>query len=250
MISKVGSFGHWIDFLTKLKIMKSTYFKRITYATMALCFLSVFSFAQNTITTPRAASPAAKVSQTIGISKVTIKYSRPAVNGREGKIWGQLVPYGFTVQGFGNGKPIPWRAGANENTVIHFSDDVKIEGKDLKAGTYGLHMAVYENNEVEVIFSENTTSWGSYWYEESEDALRVKVQSVENAFTERLTYDFTDITPTSTTAVLDWENKRIPFKVEFAVHDLVVANAKNPIEKHAGIRISGAFERCQLLYSE
>ena len=108
-----------------------------------------------TVTTPRAASPAAEVSQTIGLTKITVNYSRPSVTSargvdRTGKIWGQLVPFGMTDPGFGNGKPNPWRAGANENTVITLSDDVKIEGKDLKAGAYGLHIEVKENNDATV----------------------------------------------------------------------------------------------------
>ena len=212
---------------------------------VALVFLGATTYAQTTITTPRAASPAAEVSQTIGISKVSIAYSRPAVNKREGKIWGQLVPYGYTVQGFGNGKEIPWRAGANENTVITFSNDVKIEGQDLAAGSYGLHMAIYESGEADVIFSNNTTSWGSYWYEESETALKVKVTTAENSFTERLTYSFVDLTPTSGVVALDWENKRIPFKVEYAVHDLVVANAKNQLRSTQGFGFQGPMSAAQ-----
>ncbi|MBO3699566.1 DUF2911 domain-containing protein [Roseivirga sp. E12] len=203
------------------------------------------TFAQNTITTPRAPSPAAEVSQTIGISKVTINYSRPFVNGRTGKIWGQLVPFGYTNLGFGNGGNNPWRAGANENTVITFSDDVKVEGKDLAAGSYGLHIAVFENGDADIIFSNNTTSWGSYFYLESEDELRVKVKSTENAFTESLTYDFVNIDATSAQVVLDWENKRFPFKVEFAVHDLVVENASNQLRSTAGFGFQGPMSAAQ-----
>lgn len=214
-------------------------------AMMALALISTIAFAQNTVTTPRAASPGAEVSQTIGISKVTINYSRPAVNNREGKIWGQLVPYGYTNLGFGNGGNNPWRTGANENTIITFSDDVKIEGESLTAGSYGLHMAVFENGDVDVIFSNNTSSWGSFWYEQSEDALRVKVKSVENAFTERLKFEFVDISPTSASVALDWENKRIPFKVEFAVHDIVVQNAKDQLRSTAGFGFQGPMSAAQ-----
>lgn len=212
---------------------------------MLLALVGNYSYAQNTVTTPRAPSPAAEVSQTIGISKVTINYSRPFVNGRTGKIWGQLVPFGYTNLGFGNGGNNPWRAGANENTTITFSDDVKVEGQDLAAGTYGLHIAVFENGDADIIFSNNTTSWGSYFYLESEDELRVKVKSTENAFTEALTYDFVDIDATSSNVVLDWENKRFPFKVEFAVHDLVVANASNQLRSTAGFGFQGPLSAAQ-----
>ncbi|MFY0593426.1 DUF2911 domain-containing protein [Roseivirga sp.] len=216
---------------------------------IALAFAGTSAMAQGSVTVPRAASPAAEVSQTIGISKVSVKYSRPAVNGRTGKIWGQLVPYGYTNLGFGNGGNNPWRAGANENTVITFSHDVKVEGQELSAGTYGLHIAVFENGEAEVIFSNNTTSWGSYFYLESEDALRVKVKSEENAFTESLTYSFVDITPNSANLVLDWENKRFPIGVGFAVHDIVVENAKNELRSTAGFGFQGPLSAAQYLAS-
>ncbi len=75
---------------------------------------------------PREPSPAANVSQTIGISSISVNYSRPSVKGRE--IWGKLVPYGWNVQGFGAGNSAPWRAGANENTVLHLSHAATVEG--------------------------------------------------------------------------------------------------------------------------
>lgn len=210
-------------------------------------FMGATTYAQNTIKTPRAASPAAKVSQTIGISEITVEYSRPAVNNREGKIWGQLLPYGYTKQGFGNNKEIPWRAGANENTIITFSDDAKVEGQDIAAGSYGLHIAFFENGEADIIFSNNTSSWGSFWYEESETALKVKVNSEEHAFTERLTFDFVDISATSATVALDWENKRFPFKVEYAVHDIVVQNAKDMLRGPTGFNFNGPLSAANYL---
>src|SRR5258705_10473653 len=96
------------------------------------------------ITTPRTPSPAAMVQQTIGISTVTISYSRPSVKGRE--IWGKLLPYGWNAQEFGNGNAAPWRAGANENSTIKFSHNAKVEGKDVPAGEYGLFFEVNEDN--------------------------------------------------------------------------------------------------------
>jgi len=201
------------------------------------------SNAQN-VTTPRAASPAAEVSQTIGLTKISVNYSRPSVTSargvdRTGKIWGQLVPFGMVDPGFGNGKPNPWRAGANENTVITLSDDVKIEGKDLKQGSYGLHIEVKENNEATVYFSSNTASWGSFFYEESEDVLKVDIKSVENNFTQRLTYNFVDISANSAVIALDWENKRFPIKVDVAVNDLVLANFRNELRSVTGFGWQG-----------
>src|SRR6267154_5414038 len=92
------------------------------------------------VTTPRTPSPAGKVSQTIGISTVQVTYSRPSVKGRE--VWGKLVPYGWNKQAFGAGNEAPWRAGANENTVIEFSHPAKVEGQLVPAGKYGLFFVI------------------------------------------------------------------------------------------------------------
>ena len=132
----------------------------------------------------------AVVSQRIGITDITINYHRPLVNDR--KVWGNLVPYGQV-----------WRAGANENTTITFSDPVTIEGKALAAGTYGLHMIPNEN-EWTIIFSKNSTSWGSFTYKESEDALRVNVEPQAAEMRNALTYDFDRVTPDSSVVELEW----------------------------------------------
>lgn len=151
----------------------STSFKIALCLFLALAILSNDISAQN-ITTPRAPSPAAKVSQTIGLSKVTIKYSRPAVKERE--VWGtQLAHYGYVNLGFGPATAAPWRAGANENTTITFSDDATVEGISIPAGTYGFFIGIYEDGTADIIFSNNSTSWGSYSYDQNEDQLRVKV---------------------------------------------------------------------------
>src|SRR5882672_7568190 len=119
------------------------------------------------VTTPRTPSPAAVASQTVGISTITVKYSRPAVKNR--KVWGELVPYGWNVQGFGAGNSAPWRAGANENTTITFSNDAKIEGNTVPAGTYGLFFVINQDNSGEVVLSKNSRSWGSFFYNQAED---------------------------------------------------------------------------------
>lgn len=199
--------------------------------------------AQN-VTTPRPVSPAAEVKQTIGITDIVVNYSRPKVTSpqgqdRSGNIWGGLVPYGFNTTNFGNGKPIPWRAGANENTVFTVSHDIKVEGKDLAAGTYGLHIEVKENDVATVIFSSNSTSWGSFFYEDSEDVLRVPIKTAEVAHTEVLTYNFIDFDATSTTLALDWEKKRFPIKIEVPVHEIVLANFRNELRSQAGFGWQG-----------
>ena len=116
--------------------------------------------AAQAITTPRTPSPAAVVTQTIGISSVTVNYSRPSVKGRE--VWGNLVPYGWNVQGFGTGNSAPWRAGANENTIFEIDNDVKVEGQYLPKGKYGLFVA-YDPVESIVIFSKSSDAWGSFF---------------------------------------------------------------------------------------
>jgi tetratricopeptide (TPR) repeat protein len=156
----------------------------------------------------------AMVGEQIGLTKVVINYDRPGVKGREGKIWGQLVPVGFTDLNFGPSKAAPWRAGANENTTIEFSTDVKIEGQLLPAGKYGFFVA-WDPNECILIFSKNNSSWGSFYYKESDDALRVKVKpQPQEKSVEWLKYEFTNETSNSATISLQWEKMAIPFKVE------------------------------------
>ena len=173
------------------------------------------SFTQIPLTVlPSGGNKKASVSERIGLTDVTIHYDRPGVKGREGKIWGQLVHIGYTFQDFGNSKEAPWRAGANENTTFTFSTDVKIEGQTLPAGKYGFFVA-YDPQGSTLIFSKNSTSWGSYYYDPKEDALRVKVanQPLEKNV-EWLKYEFLNQTENSATIALQWEKLSIPFKVE------------------------------------
>lgn len=198
---------------------------------------SATSWSQGVITTPRTPSPAASVSQTIGISTVTVNYSRPSVKKRE--IWGALVPYGWNVQAFGAGNEAPWRAGANENTVIRFSHPVTIEGHTVPAGSYGLFFVINKDNTGEVILSKDNKSWGSFWYAAAQDEMRAKIQLHDIAFTELLTYDFTNITKTSADLVLNWEKKQFPVKIEFAVDDIVMANAAEELKGQTGFTWQG-----------
>ncbi|WP_103067975.1 DUF2911 domain-containing protein [Aquimarina sediminis] len=177
-------------------------------------------------------SQRAQTMQRVGITNITIDYGRPSVNERE--IWGKLVPYGFTNLGFGTATAAPWRAGANSNSTIEFTHDVKVEGKDIKAGTYGLHIAVKEDGGATVIFSNNSTSWGSYFYEEKEDALRVDVKTKEAPHTETLTFLFPEVDANSTIAALRWGKKEIPFKIEVDVKNIVISGIKNDLRNSAG----------------
>lgn len=193
-------------------------------------------FAQG-ITQPRTASPAASVSQTIGISTVTVNYSRPSVKGRE--IWGKLVPYGWNSQSFGNNQSAPWRAGANENTTITLSTPAKVQGKDVPAGTYGLFLVINEDNNGEVILSKDHRSWGSFWYVPANDQLRAPIKIRDVAHTETLTYDFINGDKNSAELVLNWEKKQFPVKIEFAVDDLVMANASEQLKGTVGFNWQG-----------
>src|ERR1700757_868527 len=166
------------------------------------------------LTRPRA-SQHALVSQRIGITDITINYHRPLANGRQ--IWGKLAPYGQV-----------WRAGANENTIITFSDPVTIEGQSLDKGTYGLHMIPGES-EWTVIFSKNSTAWGSFTYKQDEDALRVKVKSQTGDMHDALAYDFDDVKADSAVVTMRWEKVAVPFKVHVNVNDIVTASIHQQI---------------------
>jgi hypothetical protein len=184
---------------------------------MALFVLALVQplFSQIPLTVlPSGGNKKASVSERIGITDVTIHYDRPHVKGREGKIWGDLIPAGFTDPGFGSSKSAPWRAGANENTTIEFNNPVMIEGQRLPAGRYGFFVA-YNPNECTLIFSTNSTSWGHFFYNANEDALRVKVKPRPlDKSVEWLKYEFTDETENAAVISLQWEKLEIPFKIE------------------------------------
>ncbi len=200
-------------------------------------FVSIASTAQGVVTTPRVPSPAASVSQTIGISTITVNYSRPSVRGRE--IWGSLVPYGWNVQAFGAGNEAPWRAGANENTVIRFSHPATVEGHPVPAGDYGLFFVINKDNTGEVILSKDSKSWGSFWYVAGQDEMRAKIQLRDIPHTELLTYEFGNISRTSAELHLNWEKKQFPVKIEFTVDDIVMANAAEELKGPVGFTWAG-----------
>jgi len=158
---------------------------------------------------PRA-SQHARVLQRVGITDITINYHRPLANGRQ--IWGKLVPYGEV-----------WRAGANENTTITFSDPVTVEGQALDKGSYGLHMIPGESQWT-VIFSKDSRDWGSFTYKKEDDALRVNVKPQPAELHDALAYDFDDVKPDSTVVTMRWDKVAVPFKVSVSVNDLVTAS--------------------------
>src|SRR2546423_7426374 len=159
------------------------------------------------------ASQAAQVKQRVGVTDITITYHRPVVNGR--KIWGGLVPTGQV-----------WRAGANENTTIEFSTPVSIEGKPLPAGTYGLHM-IPNADTWTVIFSKMAVAWGSYTYNQSEDALRVDVKPRPTEMEEALEYEFEDLKPDSVTVTMKWEKVAVPFLGSVNLKKTIISSIRN-----------------------
>lgn len=169
----------------------------------------------------------ASVSEQIGIVQISIHYNRPGVKGREGKIWNTGVAhYGFKDLGHGTSYASPWRAGANENTVFSFSHPVKIEGKDLPAGDYGFFICLGET-ESTLIFSKISTSWGSFYYDSTQDALRVTVknQALDKSV-EWLKYEFINETKNSATVAMSWEKRMIPFTIEADVQKLQIESFK------------------------
>jgi hypothetical protein len=190
--------------------------KTLTVKSFALCLVILGFYwtvsAQSDLKLPDV-SQDAEVKQRIGLTDITIKYHRPLVNGR--KIWGGLVPYGKV-----------WRAGANENTTIEFSDPVSVEGKPLAKGTYGLHM-IPNPDSWTVIFSKTNTGWGSFSYKQDEDALRVNVKPKPLAQSEEaLEFEFEDLKPDSTAVTLKWEKLGVPFTVSINDADQTLQNIR------------------------
>jgi Protein of unknown function (DUF2911). len=161
-------------------------------------------------------SQKATVSQTVGLTDVTITYSRPGVKGRA--IWGGLVPYDQV-----------WRTGANEATKITFSNDVTVNGEKLAAGSYSLH-TIPSKDEWTVIFNKDADQWGSYSYDAAKDALRIKVKPEQEPFQEWMQFSFPAATPSSATVELRWENLRVPFTIEAGTATQAMKNARTSVE--------------------
>jgi tetratricopeptide (TPR) repeat protein len=215
--------------------------RRISLVTLTIVLVAAAAAAQSSITLPpNGDNQRSSVTQHIGLVAVTIDYSSPDVhapNGddRRGKIFGtDVAHYGLRDQGFGTSKAAPWRAGANENTVFTVSHDVKVEGQPLPAGRYGLFM-IGDPNEWTVVFSKNSTSWGSYFYDPAEDALRVKVKPSKSEYNEWLTYEFIDRKTDRATVALKWEDLQVPFTVSVDnVTDLYIGQIKKELRTNHG----------------
>ncbi len=155
-------------------------------------------------------SPNATVSQEVGYAKVTVAFGRPGVKGRNGEIWGKLVPYN-------GGNPRPWGAGANGNSVITFEEDVTINGQALAAGTYGLLMIPSEKKWI-IVFSKNGTKRASRKYTKEEDALRIEVSPEKADYQEWLIYEIEKTGELSASLSLHWENLKVGFTIDALDH--------------------------------
>jgi tetratricopeptide (TPR) repeat protein len=212
----------------------------LTFGSVPLLLL-IFSLNSNAQVAgpPSSDNQRSKVCQWMGEVEVCITYNSPDVTlpsgkSRLGEIWGKLVPYGLSQErwlesGSEPTVPKPWRAGANENTVITFSHDVLIEGKQLMAGAYGLFFIAGEK-EWELILSKDSKKWGAYLYNEKNDALRVKIIPAKAPYREWLTYDFTTKNPSSTTLVMLWEELQVPIHISISDnHKIYIEQIKNDL---------------------
>jgi len=154
------------------------------------------------------ASPAASASQVVGLTEMNVTYHRPAINGR--KVWGALVPYDQV-----------WRAGANQNTTVSFSTLVTVNGTKLAAGTYGLHM-IPTATDWTVIFSKQAAAWGSFSYDQKEDAARVTATPEPAPPQERLGYTFDEPTRDAVVLALRWEKLRVPLHIQIDLAQTVL----------------------------
>lgn len=168
-------------------------------------------------------SPAASLSQTVGLTKVTIDYSRPSVRGRQ--IWGALVPYGEV-----------WRTGANEATRFAVSDDVTINGQKLAKGTYSLHTIPGEA-EWTIIFNSVADQWGSYSYDAAKDVLRVKATPMKAPHPhESMLFAIPKVTNDSADVHLAWENVVVPFTIGVDTNAKVLASINSALSWRPGFQ--------------
>jgi tetratricopeptide (TPR) repeat protein len=201
---------------------------------------------------PSGGNPRAKITEEVGITDITITYGRPDVGGREGKIWGTLITNGFSTTNFITSKPTsPWRAGANDNTTITFEHDVKVEGKNIKAGTYGIHMAMYPPDSIVLILSNQSNAWGSFYYEEKNDALRTTIKPVMlDKSVEWLKYEFIEQKEKHCVIAMQWEKLSVPFKVEVDVDNIVVNRLREQVTSQKGFNSTNMIQASSFCFNK
>ena len=216
--------------------------RTLFFVAVALCALA--ASAQIT-TPPDGGNQRQTVIQQIGPVKVSIDYSSPHVHSpqgvdRHGKIWGDLVPYGMANLGFGTCTECPWRGGANENTVFTTSQDIEVEGQKLPAGSYAFFIVPQKDADWTVIFSKNHTSWGSFFYDPAEDALRVKAKPEKSEYNEVLTYQFPERRVDHATLAMKWEDLALPIHINVPnATDLYIAQMRNELRSEPGFTWQG-----------
>ena len=225
--------------------------KKIILTLGVLFFLLTSLTAQMDIP-PVGGNPRATISEEVGITSITIKYSRPDVNKREGKIWGDgnVVTYGLSTFSFiTNRNTAPWRAGANENTTITFEHDVRVEDKPVEAGTYGLHIGLWPDSAL-LILSNQKDAWGSFYYEEKYDALRVAVKPVAlEKSVEWLKYEFIEHGEKHCVVALQWEKLSVPFKIDVDVHNIVIARLQEQVTSQKGFNSTNLIQASQYCFN-
>lgn len=173
-------------------------------------------------------SSGAVVKQTIGITDVTITYSRPGVKGRE--IWGKLVPFNEL-----------WRTGANAATVMEVSDEVMIEGQKLPAGKYSFFTIPAQTGDWTLVVNKNPNLGGTAGYKQEEDVFRAKVKAqMMPTSREWLEFSFEDLSDSAATMVLYWERLRLPVKMTVNTNDLAFAKARTAVSAGQGANIGFA----------
>ena len=208
----------------------------ISFLTLILSILSFFIVNAQMLKLPDGGTNyKCSIGRTIGLTQIDMTWNSPGVKGREGKVWGDLVYYGFSVLGYGSNVESPWRAGADENTTISFTTDVSINGKNLAAGKYGFFIAVYPDSCV-LIFNRNSQAWGSYFYNKDLDVLRVSTRQNKDVkdSKERLEYVFENQTENSVEIALLWEHWRIPMKVEVDLTKTTLAAIRTQLSSGMG----------------
>ena len=188
----------------------------ILAATLAFGALASVPAAAQVQGLPRV-SPKSVAVQTIGMTDVSVEYHRPSV--RERPIWGTIVPYGQV-----------WRAGANENTTLTTEHDIEVEGNQLAAGTYGVHVMPQEDGPWTVIFSNDSHAWGSFFYDEADDALRVEVEPEEAPHREWMAFEFDELDTDKAVLALRWEKVRLPISISVDTHDYALAHLREQLE--------------------
>lgn len=180
---------------------------------IAICFFlgaaaTSLALAAEPVTIPQA-SPGASVSQMLGTTRIEVTYHRPGVKGRV--IWGDLVPYGKV-----------WRLGANEATMLSFTDPAWINGKEIPAGTYSLH-ALPGPDVWTFIVNKVAKQWGSYSYDEKDDLLRFEVKPEAAAATEWMQFAITPLAEDKVEVELRWDKLRLAFPIQVKVREITWA---------------------------